>query len=71
MNSTNDVMEKQLAFAGLALRTVITGLTTFSVRDASVNDVTIPHLVRKRWCDSTESELNNALMGKRSWFSAD
>ena len=46
-------------------------LSTFSVRDASANDVTTWHFAGKRWCDLTERELNNALIGKRSWFSAD
>jgi hypothetical protein len=46
-------------------------LPAFLVRDASANDVTFWHFAGKRWCDSTERELNNALMRKRSWFSAD
>jgi hypothetical protein len=43
-------------------------LPAFLVRDASANDVTFWHFAGKRWCDSTERELNNALMRKRSWF---
>jgi hypothetical protein len=46
-------------------------LSTFSVRDACANDLTIWHFAGKRWCDSTERELNNAFMGKRSRFYAD
>ena len=46
-------------------------LPSFSVLQASANDVTIRRFAGKRWCDSTERELNIALMCKRSWFSAD
>lgn len=54
--------------AGLALRTTMAWLTTFPVRSVRAAHITIPHLAGKRWCNSTERELNNGLMGKRSWF---
>jgi hypothetical protein len=36
--------------------------------DRSEDHTIIAHYSGCRWCDSTERELNEGLMGRRSWF---
>jgi len=64
----NEVHPSWTGFAGRALRSTVTWLRGHLGRDAGQFDGAIAQHAGKRWCDSTERELNNRLMSGRNWI---
>jgi hypothetical protein len=51
-----------------AINGLIQDAIAFGERSADSRHALIAHYVGRRWCDSTERELNDALTGRGSWL---